>query len=164
MAPDAPHGLDGLTYMEVAVHHDQGRELVLAEDLAAIRWLQRNITGNPVIVEANIPEYRWGSRIAINTGLPSVVGWNWHERQQRAYATDKWVWDRVNAVGDFYATDDRDAARAFLDRYGVEWIVVGQLERAYYPEASLLKFEDWEGDLWRLAWHEGETSIYRVLR
>jgi YYY domain-containing protein len=163
MAAEAPFGLDGLAYLEHAVHHDQGRKLVLAEDLAAIRWLQRNVTGSPVVVEANIPEYRWGSRIAINTGLPSVVGWNWHQRQQRAYATDRWVWDRVNAVGDFYGTGDRSLVRRFLDRYDVEWIVVGQLERAYYPEEGLQKFQEWQGDLWRLAWREGETSIYEVL-
>jgi len=163
MASGAPCGLDGLAYLEVAVHHDQGRTLNLAEDLAAIRWLRRNVDGTPVIVEANIPEYRWGSRITINTGLPGVVGWNWHQRQQRAVAGDKMVWDRVHAVTDFYNGVDRDDTIAFLERYNVAWIVVGQLERAYYPPEGLAKFEAWDGDLWREAFRSGETVIYEVV-
>jgi YYY domain-containing protein len=162
MTHEAPRGLDGLAYLEHAIHHDQGRPLVLAEDLAAIRWLQRNVDGTPVIVEANIPEYRWGSRITINTGLPGVVGWNWHQRQQRAFATDRWVWDRVRAIELFYTTSDREEVKSFLDRFNVEWIIVGQLERAYYPAEGLSKFSDWEGDLWHEVFHQGETSIYRV--
>jgi len=164
MAREAPRGLDGLAYLEYATHHDQGRPLILAEDLAAIRWLQRNVDGSPVIVEANIPEYRWGSRITINTGLPGVVGWNWHQRQQRAFATDRWVWDRVHAIGDFYTTDDREEVESFLARYDVRWVVVGQLERAYYPGDGLSKFNAWEGDLWREAFRDGETAIYEVMR
>jgi len=164
MAQDAPRGLDGAAYLEHATHHDQGRPLILAEDLAAIRWLQRNVDGTPVIVEANIPEYRWGSRITINTGLPGVVGWNWHQRQQRAYATDRWVWDRVHAIENFYTTSDREEVENFLARYDVRWIVVGQLERAYFPGNGLVKFDSWDGDLWREAFREGETVIYEVMR
>jgi uncharacterized membrane protein len=162
MARDAPRGLDGLAYLEHATHHDQGQELALAEDLAAIRWLRRNVHGTPIIVEANIPEYRWGSRMTINTGLPGVVGWNWHQRQQRAYATDRWVWDRVNGINAFYASEDRDEVEAFLAKYGVSYVVVGQLERAYYTEEGLAKFEAWEGDLWQEVFREGATVIYQV--
>ncbi len=163
MVVDAPRGLDGMAYLDHATHHDQGVELDLAEDAGAIRWLQRNVEGTPVIVEANIPEYRWGSRITIYTGLPGVVGWNWHQRQQRAFATDAWVWDRVRAVGDFYESSDREAVRAFLERYDVRWVVVGQLERAYYSEEGLAKFPFWEGELWREAWRDGDTAVYEVL-
>ncbi len=164
MAPRAPRGLDGLAYMEHAVHHDQGRPLVFAEDLAAIRWLQRHVDGTPTIVEANIPEYRWGSRITVATGLPGVVGWNWHQRQQRGWADDRWVWDRVRAVNEFYTTTDPAAARSFLDRYDVDWIVVGQLERAYYPDDGLTKFRAFDGELWSEAFRTRETSIYEVIR
>jgi uncharacterized membrane protein len=93
-----------------------------------------------------------------------VVGWNWHQRQQRGYADDSWVWERVNAINDFYETTDRAEATAFLARYGVSWIVVGQLERAYYPGDGLDKFPAWDGELWRQRFHQGETAIYEVVR
>jgi uncharacterized membrane protein len=164
MAPQAPHTLDGLAYMAHAVHHDQGRPLVFAEDLAAIRWLQHHVDGTPTIVEANVPEYRWGSRITVATGLPAVVGWNWHQRQQRGWADDRWVWDRVHAVNDFYTTTDTAAARAFLERYDVRFIVVGQLERAYHPGDGLAKFPALDGVLWREVFRDGETAVYEVIR
>ena len=61
--------------------------------------------GSPVIVEANCPEYRWCTRFTIYTGLPGVVGWNWHQRQQRVF-TSTWVEARVADVGNFYNTVD----------------------------------------------------------
>ena len=50
-----------------------------------------------------------------------------------------------------------------LRRYGVEYIIVGQLEEVYYPEAGLMKFAQYEGDLWELVFSNSGTSIYRVM-
>ena len=82
MTDVTPHTLDGMTYMNYAQHFD-GRMMDLSEDYRAIRWMQDNVQGSPVIVEANCSEYRWCTRFTIYTGLPGVVGWNWHQRQQR---------------------------------------------------------------------------------
>ena len=30
--------------------------------------------GSPTVLEAQIPEYRWGSRVSIYTGLPTILG------------------------------------------------------------------------------------------
>jgi len=56
MAPEAPHTLDGMTYMEYAIHADEGVEMDLSQDYNAIRWMQDNVTGSPVIVEAHLTE------------------------------------------------------------------------------------------------------------
>ena len=72
------------------------------------------------------------------TGLPSVVGWDWHQRQQRAVAPDTLVTSRIADVNTFYNTLDIAEARNILARYGVEYIVVGSLENTYYwPEGQL---------------------------
>ena len=43
----------------------------LPGDAQAIRWLQDNVVGTPVVLEGRSPVYRWGSRISIYTGLPT---------------------------------------------------------------------------------------------
>jgi YYY domain-containing protein len=132
MSTSAPRGLDGMGFMPSATYHDLGRSFSLAEDHAAIRWMREHVQGSPVIVEANVPEYRWGSRFTIYTGLPGVLGWNWHQRQQRLVSGDAVVTDRALAINDFYLTRSIESAIDFLARYAVRYIIVGQLERAYF--------------------------------
>jgi len=162
ISEDIPVNLDGMTYMQVSTYNDMGNILDLNADYKAIRWMQDNVQGSPVIVEANTTEYRWGSRYTIYTGLPGVVGWNWHQRQQRTSTSSEWVTSRVAAVDQFYATEDRQTVETFLKRYDVRYIVVGGLERSLYPASSLAKFEDWNNDLWTESYRDGSTVIYQV--
>jgi len=164
MSKEAPHTLDGMTYMAYSEYHDSDVKMDLSQDYEAILWMQENVKGTPVIVEANTPEYRWGSRYTIYTGLPGVVGWNWHQRQQRAVVTSLWVTDRVAEVDNFYRTLDRETVEEFLRRYDIEYIVFGQLEKAYYSGNGLEKFGQWESDLWREVYHSEDTTIYQVVR
>ncbi len=160
--PEAPRSLDSMAYMPFVTYGDQGQTLVLGEDYRAIRWLQDNVLGSPVIVEANTPEYRWGSRMTIYTGLPGVVGWNWHQRQQRALTPGDWVFARVAEIGAFYNATDPAAAQAFLNKYDIAYIIVGQLERAYFPGPGLEKFPALDGQLWDAVYRDGQTAIYKV--
>jgi len=162
MAPQAPHSLDSMNYMRYAQYADFGVTMNLEEDYQAIRWLQDHVQGSPVIVEANCPEYRWCTRMTIYTGLPGVIGWNWHQRQQRALWTDARVPQRVEEVHLFYNTTDAQAARSFLKAYQVRYIILGQLERAAYPGEGLNKFE-YNGIYWRSVYRQGNTVIYEVL-
>jgi YYY domain-containing protein len=163
MSPDAPHTLDGMSYMLTSVYYDQGKEFQLSQDYAAIRWMQENVQGSPVIVEGVAPEYRWGARFSINTGLPAVLGWNWHQRQQRAVVPDTSVWERLAEIENFYNTLDQEAARKFLARYDVRYIIAGQMEKAYYSAEGMAKFSEWDGVLWKEVFREGETAIYEVI-
>jgi len=164
MATEAPHTLDGMTYMQYATLFDLDTEMDLSQDYDAIRWLQDHISGSPVIVEGQLTEYRWGTRFTIYTGLPGVVGWNWHQRQQRTLLPDNWVWDRVNGVDEFYQTIDLDAAVQFLNQYDVSYIILGQLERAKYVGDGLVKFEEQNGRLWNEIYRNQDTVIYEVIR
>lgn len=166
--PTAPHTLDSMNYMAYMHYADFGVDMDLKADYLAIRWMQENIKGSPVIVEANVPEYRWGTRFTIYTGLPGVLGWNWHQRQQRVFASNT-VFQRVDEITAFYKTADPTEARNFLNKYDVRYIVVGQLERAEYqdPEtnnAGLLKFDTFNGTLWKEVYREDQTVIYAVIQ
>ena len=163
MAPDAPHTLNGMTFMKYAEYHDLGTAMELSQDYHAIRWMQENIPGSPVIVEANQVEYHWGTRYTVYTGLPNVVGWNWHQRQQRNLTPHAWVFDRVEDVNTFYDTTDLAAARDFLREYDVEYIVVGQLERAKYLPEGIEKFPAAAGVLWEEVYSSGDTAVYHSL-
>ena len=153
-------------------------------DAEAIQWLQDNVQGAPVVAEAgsglfNVPRYQWGSRISINTGLPTIIGWDWHQKQQRSILPGAVVDRRLQDVASLYRTVDQRAAQDILDRYNVKYIVVGPLERAIYAlegahadvvadpaytPPGLAKFEQMaaEGALKVVFQNEG-TKIYEVI-
>jgi YYY domain-containing protein len=162
MTAGVPLTLDSMEFMAHATYWD-GEPMDLGQDYRAIRWLQANVPASPVIVEGHAPEYRWGSRFSIYTGLPSVIGWNWHQRQQRTLTPDTWVWNRANDVRDFYETADIAQAHDFLEKYDVGYIIVGQMERNYYVPGGLLKFDNYEGRLWREVYRDADTVIYEVI-
>ena len=105
MSKEAPQTLDGMAFLDYIEYGDQRYDgssvnVQLAPDYAAIQWIQRNIEGSPVMMEATDgTAYRSiGSRIAMYTGLPTVVAWDWHQRQQRAVVPDTFVSRRVQDV------------------------------------------------------------------
>ena len=95
--------LDGADYMSTAVYTREGPALELGWDHAAIRWLQDNVQGSPVLLEAHSEQYDWSSRISDYTGLPTVLGWPWHQTQQRMKYSDA-VRARSSAIGELYST------------------------------------------------------------
>jgi uncharacterized membrane protein len=163
MVEDVPLTLDGMAFMEYADYDDLETRMDLSQDYRAIRWLQDNVVGSPVIIEGNMVEYHWGTRNTIYTGLPNVIGWNWHQRQQRALASEELIQGRITEVNEFYLTTDPEGAKDILDKYGVKYIVVGQLERALYPGSGIQKFDLMEGIFWQEVYRTGDTVIYQVM-
>jgi YYY domain-containing protein len=160
----SPHGLDGIAYMDKAQFFDNNRDMRLADDKAAIQWMLHNVVGSPVILEGNTPGYRWGSRYSIYTGLPDVQGWDWHQKQQRSVVPHTEIDRRLAHVREIYNTADLARARHLLDLYKVSYIVVGELERAYYNPQGLAKFDTLVGQGYlRLAYEGGTVRIYQVV-
>ena len=162
MDPNAPHTLDGMKYMETSTYQVNGVDMDLGQDYRAIQWMQDNVEGSPVILEAQAYEYYWGNRFTIYTGLPGVVGWNYHQRQQRAIAGSDKVQARVDEVNAFYLSLDESFIKDYLEKYHVSYIVVGQQEQAFYPEEALSKFPAYNGVLWDEVYREDDTVIYQV--
>ena len=132
-----PVQLDGMAYMDSATYSDapEGREPVsfpLANDQQAIDWLRANVDGSPVVLQATTPGYRWGSRISIYTGFTgSVLGWDWHETQQRP-GFGMMIAERRDDVQHMLgATTSFDEIRPLLDKYHVQLIYIGDLKRAF---------------------------------
>ena len=163
-AEASPHGLDGIAYMDQAQYSDNNRDLRLADDKAAILWMLENVQGSPVILEGNSPGYRWGSRFSIYTGLPDVQGWDWHQKQQRSVVPSTEIDRRLGHVQEIYDTTDVRRAQHLIDHYGVAYIIVGEMERAYYSPEGLAKFDQLvsQGYL-QVAYQGGAVRIYRVI-
>jgi uncharacterized membrane protein len=171
MAEDMPLTLDGSAFVAEA-HIRDGHpgsdpvEILLAGDAEAIRWLQENVEGSPVVVEGlGHREYLWANRISIYTGLPTIVGWRWHQVQQRPSLPTGIIDRRRSDVNALYETAQPELAREILDRYGVRYIVVGGYERAYYSPEGLAKFEQMtqSGDL-EVAYRNSAVTIFEVVR
>lgn len=162
-AQQAPVNLDGMVYMPYAQTSLQGTTFTLDDDYHALRWLRDNVEGTPTMLEGRAPrEYLWGGRVSVYTGYPSVVGWNWHQRQQRPWQSME-VWARVDAVNQAYNAPTMADALTLFDRYNVDMVIVGGLERAVYAPEGIAKFEE----MARMGYltpvfQTGETTIYRV--
>jgi uncharacterized membrane protein len=140
---ETPLTLDGMEYMKYALHGEHGVWFTLDGDYDIIRWMQENVEGTPVIMEAHMypSEYHWGGRISIYTGLPTILGWTFHQIQQHSLPDmNMLVQTRENNVAAFYGMSGRegiDAALNLIRAYDIEYIVVGTLERAYYDDIVL---------------------------
>lgn len=122
--------LDGAAYLQRSA----------PEDAAIIRWLNANLGGDPVILEAStLGAYRQEGRIAAFTGLPTVLGWGGHQHQWRGDARE--AMRRHALVERAFATEDWTEAQAILEAFHVRYVILGEIERASFPAAGLAKFE-----------------------
>ncbi|MHB8621214.1 MAG: DUF2298 domain-containing protein, partial [Chloroflexota bacterium] len=130
---------DGSAYMAVSTWQDK-KPIPLAPDYWAIRWLQDNVQGSPVVLEGRGSLYSWASRISVYTGLPTVLGWDWHETQQRGFLQQKEIQQRIADVNEMYDSPSLPTVLPLLQRYHVRYVYVGPFEREIYPPAGLAKF------------------------
>lgn len=175
-AEGRPHGLDGTAFLRDAALCESGRLVPLRWDGEALEWLRARERGSPAILEAVLPEYRWGSRFSSETGIPAVAGWSWHVRQHRAAVPGTVVTKRIEDVAAFYsrrlALPGEPSAegrispgelRRFLARHRVRWVVAGLLERAVYPEEGLAKLPELERlGILEAAYRNPGVTLYRV--
>jgi len=105
----------------------------------AISWLNDNVEGAPVIVEAfggweaGLFTYYW--RISARTGLPTILGSPHHELQWRGSTHD--FEGREPDINLIYESADIGQVEALLEKYDVTYVYVGHLERQQYgPEVG----------------------------
>ena len=126
-----------------------------------MEWLRQNVHGIPTIVEANTPLYRWGSRVSIYTGLPSVIGWDWHQKQQRSILPGQIIEKRIQDVNTIFTSTDQDQLIQLLEKYNVQYIYVGPLEQLYYAGDGINKFNQ-PSELWKLVYENQQVKIFKV--
>ena len=141
-------GLYGLNFLEK----------ISVDDKEAVKWLSQNVSGQPVILEANGESYSDYERISMATGLPTVLGWYVHE----------WLWrggtqipiQRASDVALIYESDDITSTRQIINKYDVSYIVIGNLERSKFKNINEKKIIS----LGKIVFESQGTMIVRLGR
>jgi uncharacterized membrane protein len=107
----------------------------------------------------------WSGRVAIYTGMPGVLGWRFHQTQQRTFEPlTQMVNQRRANINAFYTTTDIPVTRRMIQNYGIKLIIVAGLEKAYYPPDGLAKFDLMvEQGLLEKIYEQGDAEVYRVI-
>ncbi len=137
--PLPPASLDGRLYFKTMrpttgmPEMPDGKSFDLTYDAQSLFDFYAGVKGTPVVLQANIAPYRGGgSWIPINTGLPGVLGWDHHERQQR---WPEMVENRSGRGGQYglirqvYNTASIQEALELLNHFHVTYIHMGTIER-----------------------------------
>ncbi|HAJ05131.1 MAG TPA: hypothetical protein DCL76_01075, partial [Chloroflexi bacterium] len=108
------------------------------DEYDAIQWISNNLPDDIVILESVGGSYTNYGRIAANTGISTVLGWPGHEIQWRGDYLE--INKRQNDIEVLYSCRDWTLALEILNRYGVKYVYVGDLERNIFSRNSLDKF------------------------
>lgn len=148
-------------------------EMRYSDDLAAIRWFNEKVEGQPIILESVGDSYTENARFSSFTGLPTVLNWPVHiwlwngsfdqsiipkTAVEKASSVTDSVRQRVDDVKLIYETPNMDEAKRLLRKYSVRYVIVGNAERVKYPALVVDKFKS----LGRVAFQKGSTAVFQL--
>ena len=138
------------------------KKLTCPGEYDALLYLVQHISDYKVICEAVGPIYGEYGRVSMNTGLPTILGWDNHI-SQRGFSGEE-IERRKKAVNTIYTSTDKQAVAFALWEYGVDYVYVGKLEKDMYSGGEeMTKFATWQ-DLFHLAYSNDDVKIYEVLK
>ncbi len=126
------------------------------EDYQAIIWIEENLVQTAVVLEAAGDSYTDFGRVSVFTGRPTIQGWFVHQ----------WLWRgnyeeptrRALHVEQIYQSANIDVAQSLLQKYAVDYLFFGQLEREKYPQATLERLSLLGEPVFRA----GRTVVFRI--
>jgi uncharacterized membrane protein len=124
-----------------------------SSDRDAILWINDNIEEG-VIAEAVGGSYTYYTRVSTHTGLPTVLGWPGHEGQWRGGYLEQGT--RQDDIRQLYQSPDWPTTLDILDRYNIDYVYIGELERVTYPPVFESKFDTFMD----LIYSNGDVQIY----
>jgi YYY domain-containing protein len=124
----------------------------------AVLWFRENVPGSPVILEASDNPFTQGGRFSSRTGLPTVIQWPQHEEGYRGADAVPMIQERSRDVETAFNSPNVADAQTVIDKYGIEYVVVGNFEREKYDAGGLGKF----ASFLTVAYQNQDVTIYRV--
>ena len=103
-------------------------------------------------------DYSAYGRISASTGLPTVLGWKFHEHQWRG-STGPFQ-GREKQVEQIYRSADPEQVLALLDTYDIRYVYVGARERDKYGDGQFDKFSSFLQPIFQ----EEDVVIYERLQ
>lgn len=104
------------------------------EYLEIVEYLNKNIKGQPRVLEAQGDSYTDFNLVSAYTGLPTIGGWWVHE----------WLW-RGNSeilgkltpdIVSIYESTDPQRSKDLLNKYQIKYFIIGPHEKAKYKNTS----------------------------
>lgn len=128
------------------------------DDQEIIDYLNRQVVGQPVILEAQGDSYTDFQRISAYTGLPTVAGWWVHE----------WLWrgspdivgKRIPDIVNLYESNDFNLTKNLIKKYQIKYVIISRLEKEKYPHLKPNKFNEIGRIIFRST--SGNGLIYRL--
>lgn len=123
--------LNGIAYLE----------RMRPREAKALAWLREHVRRIEIVLEAPGRQgYNcFDTRVAVFTGLPTLIGWIGQEEQMRY--NDELTGSHTRDANAIYETMDIPLAQRLLRKYQVQYVFVGENEQAAYPAPGLRKFE-----------------------
>jgi len=109
------------------------------DELNVIRDISKISEHDDVLVEAVGGSYSEYSRISGSTGVPTPLGWEFHEKQW--HGNTDLFFDRKSDVETLYTTDDKSEIYEIIAKYSLTMVVVGPRERSTYGNIDMTMFD-----------------------
>ncbi|MCL0030983.1 DUF2298 domain-containing protein [Dehalococcoidia bacterium] len=121
LEPAGNFTLDGLEYLAESNPNEK----------QVIDYISQHKMKGEKMVESYGGSYTDNGRISSSTGVPTVLGWVFHEIQWRG--SDVLVTERMGDVDMIYRTKNVDELIGLLHEYDISIIVLGPREKKIYP-------------------------------
>jgi YYY domain-containing protein len=100
---------------------------------AGIAWIAANTAPDARVLEGKGNSYSAAhSRVSALTGRPTLLGWEWHERQWRGNAYGEMAQGRPEALELIYRTGRPAEVAAALAEWEIEYVFIGPVEVEQY--------------------------------
>lgn len=169
--------LDGTAYIQTFTSRYMNDTYTgnLMPYMACVEWFNGNVEGSPVICEAYGDSYTDNCIISAYTGLPTVFGWQTHEWLWRFHGIvnketdilesdperDVWklyITPRHNDVDILYLSSYAPDVQSIINKYQIEYIVIGDLERFRYGHDNSAVF----AELGNVVFNYEDLTVYKV--
>lgn len=110
------------------------------EYLEIINYLNKNVPGQPVILEAQGDSYTDYNVVSAYTGLPTPAGWYVHQ----------WLWrgnsalasERAEIVKTIYESEDLGLTNDLIKKYQIKYVIIAKNEKEKYKGLNEEKFKN----------------------